>query len=180
MLYLRALVILFFSGALYIKHIYFYLIRVEAKRTGFMTSTLFKIRGQKQLLPLSTNPIFVLSICKTCVVYNVSPAMRNEGWDEFSTCEMAICDSPTSAATDPNKLWEIKLSESLCCMPPGNSISIWPQSAMWKRHPLSTVLFLFLWFLLFSFYFRTGVEDERTSLNYVGFNCGLMIYLTMK
>jgi hypothetical protein len=113
-------------------------------------------------------------------MYNVSPAMRYEGWDKFCTWEMAIFDSPSSAATDRNKLWEIKLSESLCCMPPGNSISIWHRSVIWKRHPLSTVLFLFLWFLLFSFYFGTGVEDKRTILNYVGFNCVLVIYLKMK
>lgn len=114
------------------------------------------------------------------MLYNVSPAMRNEGRDEFSTWEMAIFDSPSSAATDSNKLREIKLSESLCCMPLGNSIPIWHRSVMWKRHPLSTVLFLFLSFPLFSIYFRTGVEDDRTILNYVGFNCVLMIYLKMK
>lgn len=122
------------------------------------------------MLSLSTNPFFVLGICKTSALCNVSPAMRNEGWDEFFTWEKAIFDSPSSAATDRNKLWEIKLSESLCCMPPGNSISIWYRSVMWKRHHLSTVLFLFLWFPLFSIYFRTGVEDKRTIINYVGFN----------
>ena len=156
------------------------MIRVEAKRTGFTTSMLFKIRGQKHLRSLSTSPLFLLSICKTCVVYNVPSAMRNEGWDKFCTWEMVIFDSPSSAATDRNKLWEIKLSESLCCMPPGNSISVWHRSGIWKRHTLNTVLFLFLWFLLFSFYFGTGVEDIRTILNYAGFNFVLIIYLTMK
>jgi hypothetical protein len=34
-------------------------------------------------------------------------------------------------------------------------------------------------FPLFGFYFGTGVEDKRTIINYVGFNCVLVIYLKM-
>lgn len=171
--------ILLLSGTLYITYILLFdSCRGETHR--FYDIYFIQNSRSKAFAYPFNQPPFRTKYLKTYVVYNVSPAMRKEGWDEFCTWEMAIFDSPSSAATDRNKLWEIKLSESLCCVPPGNSISIWHRSVIWKRYSLSTVLFLFLWFLLFSFYFGTGVEDNGRILNYVGFNCMLMIYLTMK